>query len=163
MATRQGQVMGYRKRFDRELYEQNDKLAKESVMKLIDKRIYRIEENPKKRGVDLQVYRRKDNKLVFNIETEIKRVWKEKAFQYDSVQFPERKAKFAKLAEPTLFVMFNKDQSSYLVVRDKDMLKSPCVEVPNKYCFKDEYFYQVPLKKVKFNEIKSVIKEIDRE
>lgn len=155
--------MGHRKRFDRDLYEKYDKLAKESVISLIDKRKYRVEENPKKRGVDLQVYKRKTGELVLNIETEVKRVWKEKEFQYDSVQFPERKAKFAKLTEPTLFVMFNQDQSAFLVVKDKDLLKSPCVEVPNRYCFKEEYFYQVPLKKVSFNDIKSVIKEIDNE
>lgn len=154
--------MGFRKRFDRDLYEKYDTLAKEGVEKLIDKRIYKVVENPKKRGVDLQIYRRKDDKLMFNVETEVKRVWKERQFQYDSVQFPERKAKFAKLEVPTLFVMFNEKLSSYLVVKDKDLLKSPCVEVPNRYCYKGEYFYQVPIKKVKFNEIKSVIKEIIR-
>ena len=99
---------------------------------------------------------------MFNVETEVKRVWKNKDFEYDSVQFPERKAKFAKLEVPTLFVMFNEKLSAYLVVKDKDLLKSPCVEVPNRYCYKGEYFYQVPLKKVKFNEIKSTIKEIIR-
>lgn len=152
--------MAVRKRFDRDLYEKYDTLAKEAVEKLIDKRKFRVEENPKKRGVDLQVYRRKDDELLFNIETEVKRVWKTKDFKYDSVQFPERKAKFCVLEKPTVFIMFNEDQSSYLAVRDKDLLKSPCVEVPNRYCYKGEYFYQVPLKKVKFNDVKSIIGKI---
>lgn len=149
-----------RKRFDRDLYEKYDRLAKERVISLIDKRKYQVVENPKKRGVDLLVFNRKDGKHVFNIETEVKRVWKTKDFQYESVQFPERKAKFAKLEVPTLFVMFNESTKKYLTVKDKDLLKSPCVEVPNRYCYKGEYFYQVPLKKVSFNNIKDVIKEI---
>lgn len=149
-----------RKRFDRELYEKYDKLAKERVESLIDKRIYQIVENPKKRGVDLLIFRRRDGKHVLNIETEVKRVWKTKDFKYDSVQFPERKAKYAQLEIPTLFVMFNESTKFYLAVKGNDLLKSPCVEVPNKYCFKEEYFFQVPLNKVRFNSLNSVIKEI---
>lgn len=151
--------MKMRKKFDRELYEINDKLAKECVTKIVDKRKYKIVENPKKRGVDLLVYNK--GKHVFNIETEIKRVWKDKQFKYDSVQFPERKEKFCKLEVPTLFVMWNADQSAYLVVTDKELLNSPRVEVPNKYCFKEEYFFQVPLDKVVFNNIGQVINRME--
>jgi hypothetical protein len=148
-----------RKRFDPELYRINDKLAKECVKSIVDKRKYKIEENPKKRGVDLLVYHKGVH--IFNIETEIKRVWKDKDFKYDSVQFPERKDKFCKLEVPTLFVMFNADQSAYLVVKDKDLMKSPRVEVPNRYCYKDEYFFQVPLKKVVFNNLNQVINSME--
>lgn len=149
-----------RKLFDRDLYEKYDALAKDKILSLIDKRVYKVVENPKKRGVDLLVYSRKDDKHLFNIETEVKRVWKTKTFEYDSVQFPERKKKFAKLEVPTLFVMFSEDTKNYLVVKDKDLLKSPCIEVPNRYCYKGEYFYQVPLKKVSFDNIKDPIKDI---
>lgn len=148
-----------RKRFDPELYRINDQLAKECVKSIVDKRKYKVEENPKKRGVDLLVYNKGIH--VFNIETEIKRVWKDKDFKYDSVQFPERKDKFCELEVPTLFVMFNADQSAYLVVKDKDLLKSPRVEVPNRYCYKEEYFFQVPLKKVVFNNINQVINSME--
>lgn len=146
------------KRFDPELYIANDALAKENVLKILDKRKYTMQVNPKKRGVDLHIFHK--GKHVLNIETEIKRVWKKKNFEYETVQIPERKNKFANLKIPTLFVMFNADQSSYLVIKDKDLIKSPLVEVPNKYMFKGEYFYQVPLKKVNFNDINNVIKEI---
>lgn len=147
-----------RKRFDRKLYEENDRLAKEKVLSLLDKRKYKVKENPKKRGVDLLIYRRGEH--VLNIETEIKRVWTDKEFQYDSVQIPERKQKYAELDIPTLFVMFNADQKSYLVIKDKDLLKSPKVEVPNRYVYKGEYFFQVPLRKVSFDDIKSVLEEV---
>lgn len=147
-----------RKRFDRDLYEKYDQLAKEKVFEAIDKRKFKLEENPKKRGVDLLVFNKGEH--ILNIETEIKRVWKGKEFKYDTVQIPERKNKFAILDIPTIYVMFNNDQSEYLVIKDKDLLKSPLVEVPNRYVFKEEYFYQVPLKKVVFNDINKVIKEI---
>jgi len=147
-----------RKRFDKDLYDKYDKLAKNRVVDIIDKRKYEVVENPKKRGVDLLIYERKTGNHVLNIETEVKRVWKTKDFKYDTVQFPERKSKFAKLNVPTLFVMFSENTKNYLVVKDKDLVNSPLKEVPNKYMFKGEYFYQVPLKKVKFDNIKKVIK-----
>jgi len=147
-----------RKRFDRELYEKYDKLAKDNVIKLVDKRKYKIIENPKKRGVDLLVYKKGIH--ILNIETEIKKLWKGKDFKYTTVQLPERKEKFAKLEVPTLFIMFNSNQKSYLVIKDKDLLKSPKVEVPNKYVYRGEYFFQVPLKNVYFNNIKAVLEEV---
>lgn len=147
-----------RKRFDPELYRINDKLAKDSVIDIVDKRKFKVLENPKKRGVDLLVYHKGVH--VLNIETEIKRVWKGEDFQYDNVQFPERKEKFCELTVPTIFVMWNFDQSAYLVVTQDALRKSPKVEVPNRYCFKDEYFFQVPLRKVSFNNIKKVLQEV---
>lgn len=150
--------MSRTKRFDRELYQMYDQLAKEKVNTIIDKRRFKLQENPKKRGVDLFLLNKGEH--ILNIETEIKRVWKDKEFQYDTVQIPERKKKFTNLELPTLFVMFNADQSSYLVIKDTDLVKSPLKEVPNRYVFKEEYFYQVPLKKVVFNDINKVIKEV---
>lgn len=146
-----------RKRFDRELYDANDKLAKEKLRVLLSN--FDIRENPKKRDVDILVYDKAGNHVA-NIETEIKRVWKGPKFEYANVQFPERKAKYAKLDKPTLFVMFNEDQSAFLVVKNTDLLSSPCVEVPNKYVYKGELFFQVPLDKVTFNDISSILQEI---
>jgi hypothetical protein len=154
--------MSARKRFDRELFNETDKLAREAVKELFaDTTKYIIIDNPKKMGVDLQVFEPlKSTEPVFNVECEIKKVWKEKDFQYESVQFPQRKAKYAQLDKKTIFVMFNADLTAYLTVTSDDLLSSPCVEVPNRYVYKGEYFYQVPLTKVKFNSIKKSIKEI---
>ncbi len=153
-----------RKRFDPELYKQNDELAKQNLFKLLEPRDdIHAGVNPKKRGVDVIVSNPDTNETLFYIECEIKRVWNTDKFPYDSVQFPERKAKYAKLDKPTLFVMFNHDQSKYLVVKSTDLLASPLLEVPNKYMFKGELFFQVPLDKVKFNDINSAIKELQDE
>jgi len=151
-------MSGIRKRFDPELYRINDELAKSTVRKIIDKRKFKVEENPKKTGVDLLVYNKGQH--VLNIETEIKKVWKGSNFKYDSVQIPERKKKFAGLEVPTLFVMFNEDQTDYLVIKDQTLITSPLVEVPNKYVYKGELFFQVPLTDVVFNDINTVIKEV---
>lgn len=136
------------KRFDRDLYNLTDSLAKNKCVDLLVNLGYDVRENPLKTKVDLLVY--KDDKHIFNVETEIKLVWRGK-FQYDSVQFPERKSKFASLEKPTYFIMWNADQSEYLVVKDKDLLSSPVQIVRNKYVKYGEYFFQVPLNKVTFN------------
>lgn len=118
---------------------------------------YSATENTKRTQVDLLAF--KDNIHLFNIETEIKRVWSG-PFKYQSVQIPERKGKFCNLEKPTLFVMHNADQTEFLVIKDTDILASPCVEVPNKFVWKGEKFYQIPIEKVYFNDILTPIKEI---
>ena len=152
-------MTGARKNFDRKLYEKNDTIAKECSCNLLEATKYNEIEKSKKTQVDLKVF--KGDSHVFNIECEIKRVWKTKDFPYESVQFPERKKKFTDLQKPTLFVMFNADQSSYLVVLDRDLAKSPINMVRNKYIRYGENFFQVPLEKVYFNDIKSAIKEME--
>lgn len=156
-------MKGNRKWFDKDLYKQNDSIAKLNVIRIF-KRIpgYTVEENEKKRGVDLFVFNKK-GEHVFNIECEIKRVWKGKKFEYENVRFPERKEKFAKLKPPTIFLMFNDDQSSYLVVKPKDLLKSPKKEVRNRFVFSGEYFFIVPLKKITLNNLKKVLNELEEE
>lgn len=143
-----------RKHFDRTLYQENDEIARNHVKRLFANSEYEIVDNPKKMGVDLLVM--KDGVHVFNIECEIKRVWRGSNFPYDNVQFPERKEKYAVLDKPTYFFMFNDNQSNYVVVKDRDLLASPKVEVPNKYLYKGEKFFQVPLIKAKFDTIKGI-------
>lgn len=146
-----------KKKFDIGLYNANDNLARESVKKLFDGSGLEVRNNAKKTDVDLQVY--KDNVHLFNIECEIKRVWTQKDFPYESVQFPSRKEKYAKLDKPTYFIMFNNDQSSYLVVKGSDLLASPQKEVPNRYVYKGEVFFQVNLNNVTMNSVEKIIKE----
>lgn len=146
-----------RKYFDKELYDECDSPAKNAVkniFKNLTGHVFSIEENEKKRGVDLLAYTNGDH--VFNIETEVKKVWTDE-FSYDSVQFPERKQKFAELDKPTIFIMFNKDLTQYLVVNNSDLLNSPKTMVRNKYIRYGEYFFQVPLNKVVFNDIKTAL------
>ncbi len=146
-----------RKLFDPALHAENDLIVKNAVKDLLKDSRYRVEDGAK-RGVDLHIFYR-DN-LVFYIECERKKVWKEK-FAYDSVQFPHRKQKFAELDKPTLFVMFNEDLSNYLTVESKELLDSPLVMVRNKYIKYGEEFFQVPIAKVKFGDLITSIEEME--
>jgi hypothetical protein len=139
------------KPFDRALFAENDKKARDAVKAWFkDSEIYTLIDNPKKMGVDLLLY--VGDEHVGNIEVEVKRVWKGD-FSYDSVQFPQRKAKYAQLNKPTLFVMFSADFSQFLTVTGADLLSSPLAVVPNRYVYQGEQFYQVPLDKVTFNQL----------
>lgn len=149
--------MSVRKRFDPSLYAENDNIAKEFVKNTLKGSEYQVIENPKKRGVDLLLY--KDSQHVANLECEIKRVWKTENFPYESVQIPDRKTKYTELEKPTIFVMLNNDQSAYLAIPQKVLLESPKKEVPNKYVYKGEMFYQVPVNNVHLNDIIGAIEE----
>lgn len=148
-----------RKRFDPTLHALTDDPARKKVKELLKDSGFNVVDNPKKRGVDILVYDEK-GKHVANIEAEIKLVWKAVDFPYDNVQFPERKEKYAIDKVPTVFIMFNHDQSSYLTVTGDVLITSPKKEVPNKYVYKGEYFFQVPKDKVKFNSLIKVLKGV---
>ncbi len=150
-----------RKRFDKALHEKTDTLAKNKAIGILENvRNCRVIENPNRHGVDLLVYNQKDEHI-FNCEVEIKTNWKSgEDFKYPDVNFLDRKAKYCKLDKPTIFMIFNEDLSQYLTVKGDDVLSSPQEVVKNKYCYDGELFYKLPLTKVKFNDVKSSIKEI---
>jgi len=150
-----------RKAFDRDLWLANDRVAKEAVENLFSlpwNKKFEVVEHESHTAVDMELFVKGD--VVANIETEIKRVWKGDTFQYPTVQFPERKRKFCELADPTVFIMWNFDLTSFIAVTSEDMLKSPCTEVPNKYVYKGELFFQVPLDKIHINDIKTPLKKL---
>lgn len=147
-------MSGLRKRFDPALYAANDELCRNKIKELLPN--LDIRDNPKKRDVDLLIYDKNGNHVA-NIEVERKLVWKGSDFKYDSIQFAQRKQKYASLPQKTYFVMFNEDFTNYLIVEDATLLASPCVEVPNKYMYKGEYFFQVPKSKVKFNNLQDIL------
>lgn len=149
--------MTARKHFDKKLYETFDAKAKTKVLELLVPTGLKACESPKKTAVDLMVYRDRDH--IFNIETEVKSVWLEDTFPYANVQFPHRKEKYALLDTPTIFVMFNGRMNKFLSVTSQDLLASPIEMVRNKYVKFGEYFFQVPLDRVSFNDLdKSIAK-----
>lgn len=148
-----------RKRFDPQLHKENDSLARKAIKSLLRGSGYKVKDNPKVREVDMLLY--KNDKHIGYIEAEIKRVWRGDKFPYENVQFPERKEKYAKLEKPTIFVMFNEDQSHFLALHGKTMLNSPKAEVPNKYVRSGEMFFQILLDEVSINDLISVIRELE--
>ena len=144
--------MGKRKKFDRKLFEENDRKARGIAKKFLEDAGYKAIDNPKKYGPDLIVT--KNDEVRGFVECEIKRVWKGKDFPYESVQFPERKGKYVfKNDEPVTFLMLNEDCSRMLLVDGNDVVDSPLVEVSNRFIRAGEYFYQVPCSKVKFFDV----------
>ena len=142
--------MGSYKKFSKELFAQNDKKARKLAKEFYAKSGIVLKDNPKKYGPDLM--RMENGKCVGFVECEIKRVWKDDAFPYGSVQFPERKAKYVYTTDlPVEFFMLNNKCNRVLKVDGKDILKSPLKSVRNIYMTRgDEMFFQVPLEKVTF-------------
>ena len=129
------------KRFDKTLYNANDD-AKYLAIEWFKNNGKTAVVNPKKYGIDLIV---DDN---FYCEVEVKHSWKGENFKFETLQIPARKQKFAELDKQAIFMVMNSERTYAFLVEDKDVLNSPLVEVPNKYKFKGEYFFQIPKEKL---------------
>ena len=150
-------MKGNRKWFDKDLYKQYDSIAKLSSIRLF-KRLkgLSLDENEKLRGVDMLIY--KDKKHKYYLECEIKnQEWSPGKFPFPTVNLPERKEKYCKLNKPTLFIIFNKDQTAYICFWGKDVLKSKKEEVRNRYVYNGELFFKIPVKKC-YQNIKDAFK-----
>jgi len=132
--------MGVRKKFDKDLYDTYDSIAKEAAKDALQKKGYTVCDNTDKYAQDLVA--EKDGEM-FLVETEVKNVWKGPEFPYDTVQLPQRKQKF--FVEPTLFYIWNKQLDSAITFLSEDIKDLTPVEVPNRYVYKGEYFFQIPL------------------
>lgn len=136
-----------RKPFNKELFENNDKTAREITKSFYKDRYgFSINDNPNIYGADLMW----ENHL---IECEIKNVWKDDIFPYSNVQIPERKSKIFLHRDFWEFIMINNNLTVLLSLDKEQILSSPIVEVNNKYISKGEYFYQVPIEFAKFYHI----------
>jgi hypothetical protein len=127
------------KPFNPILFKENDRLARAAGKKYWQSLGYDVIDNPDRYGADLIV----DNK--FYCEVEIKKVWSGKEFKYDTLQVPERKKKFANLDMPCKFIVFNNEQSHGFLCEGETLMASPVVEVPNRYVYRGEFFFQVPV------------------
>ena len=141
------------KKFDRELFLKFDKLARDAGKRYWTSKDYYVEDNKDRYGPDLIVTSKSlgvdGNTNKFYCEVEIKRPWKGKKFQYEKLQIPQRKGKFldkSKYSLPICFFVFNSDQTYGYLIEGETLAKTPVVEVPNKYVYKGEKFYQVPAK-----------------
>ena len=141
-----------RKRFDRELFNETDGTARDSARTYWKSLGHTVEDHPDRYAVDLIV---DTGTETFYCEVEIKKVWTGATFKYDTLQIPERKAKFAKLDKPAYFMIFNKERTHAFICSHTALLESPVVEVPNKYVYSGEMFFQVPISKLDLVEIPS--------
>jgi hypothetical protein len=141
-----GDMMSKKKRFDKALFTENDSPARIAGIRYWSALGYIAAPNYDKYGPDLIVITDSER---FYSEVEIKRVWSGETFQYDTLQIPERKQKFAGLDLPCTFMVFNNEQTYAFLCEGDTLIASPLVEVPNKYVHAGEMFYQVPISKLK--------------
>lgn len=139
-------AMGKKKRFSKQLFSDNDSPAREAGIKYWESMGYMAVPNHDQYGPDLVVITESER---FYSEVEIKRVWSGETFQYDTLQIPERKRKFVGLDLPCTFMVFNNEQTHAFLCEGSTLIASPLVEVPNRYVYEGEYFFQVPIKELK--------------
>lgn len=135
-------ISSVRKKFDKNLYDDNDTIAKEKVIQYFNRIGMKADHNSDRYGIDLIV----NNK--FYCEVEVKHNWKSNTFPFPDLQLSERKRKFAILDTdefPVVFMVMNYDHTNALVVKGRDVLSSPSKEIPNKYEPKGEYFFKIPV------------------
>ena len=140
-----------KKRFCQDLFKENDERAREAGKRYWESiEGVRVEDNPDKYGPDLIV-----NTLCgsFFCEVEVKKVWKGKEFQYDTLQIAGRKGKYLEAALPVSYIVFNDDQSYGYLCPGAVLALSPLVEVPNKYNWSGEIFYQIPINQLHLIEV----------
>jgi len=140
-----------KKRFDKDLYSENDYLARAAGKKYWAFQGYKVEDNSDRYGPDLVVTTH-DGEIFYG-EVEIKKVWSGKDFQYDTLQIPARKKKFLILERPCMFIVFNNEQTYGFLCTHSELAVSPIVEVSNKYVRAGEMFYQVPINKLLLIEV----------
>lgn len=134
------------KRFDKELFESNDKQAKEAVEHL--KKVFGVDEfrdGANRYSIDRIGYR--NETPCINVEVEIKQHWPcgHEPFPYEEVNLPQRKNKYFNLPLPTFFVIFSADCQGAIIFSDKMVKDCSLEEVPNKYVPTGEYFYKIPI------------------
>jgi len=136
--------MGNYKPFDKSLYAENDKCAKEAAISLWSKHGYKMYENPDQYGPDLIV--EKNGEKVF-IEVEVKYAWTEDEFYYPDLQIAERKKKFAELSEKLYFLVFSSDLTNAFLCPKEAVLESPLEQVRTKFS-NNERFFKIPVSKL---------------
>ena len=133
-----------RKKFDRSLYQEYDQKARDVTTAYLEHLGYEVKEHPDRYAQDLLAW--KDDEE-FCVECEVKLVWEGDEFPYPNVQLPERKKKF--FHAPTQFFIWNKPLEYAMTFWSHDVATLESVEVPNKYVYSGEYFYQIPMFMVK--------------
>lgn len=135
-----------RKRFSKSLHSENDTPARAAAMRYWKALGYNVYENANNHIPDLTI---ETENARFYSEVEVKRIWKGEAFQYDTLQIPERKRKYTGLDLPCTFMVFNNEQTHVFLCESSTLVASPIVEVPNKFVPEGELFFQVPINCVK--------------
>jgi len=140
-------MKGVRKQFSKALHDGHDEKARNQAKAFWTKRGYLVKDNPNTKGVDLFLCNPDTEEIMAYLEVEVKNNWNSKAFQYDTLQIPERKARyFVEYGDKIIYMVFSKDLTQAFIADSLSFKNAKLKEVPNKFVSKGEYFYQVPVK-----------------
>lgn len=123
------------KSFDRALFEENDRRAREAVKKHLGAGCI---DNDDVYGPD----------LIFNgkfIEVEVVKKWSKK-FPYPVTNIPGRKGKWKDL--DIEYWRLSNDLSKAQIIQGNQLIEKYLSEVPNRYMSAGEFFYRIPVKEV---------------
>ena len=152
-----------RKHFDRQLYDKNDKIARDIVKKaFLANYGYILKDNPDIYGPDLMAYQ--DGKFLGLIEVEVKQFWKDhKNFPAFFLHIPERKSKFIYGATgilPIAFCVLSADLKAGYWIEGEDLADCPIITKNNKYV-DNERFFDIPLTKMQYFDVAPISNERD--
>jgi hypothetical protein len=143
-------MIGIRKEFSRELYNENDYAAKVAVANYL-KKIYNIVViRPENYNADISVT--PFIKDPFLVEVGVKRGWKGGKFlwKWKDVQIEERKHKYLNEKIKVYYFICSKDLERAFVVDGINLKPEYLKEVSNKYIKSGEFFFKVPIRNEKF-------------
>ena len=131
-----------KKRFDRDLYDTYDNVAKNGALRfLADHGAREVRPHSSRYGADVEYIDRRGR--AGKLEAEVKAVWAGGNFPYSDINVLGRKEKY--FADSTDLFMMSANYQDYLVIRGSDIIQCPLVEVANRYVWKGEKFFKVPL------------------
>jgi hypothetical protein len=136
------------KKFDSELYKEFDKFGKNIAKKYFYNHFkIKLTDNSDPYGVDLNIIINND-KIIGNVEVEVRTNWKTNNFPYSTLNIPKRKEKFFINKLPCYFMSINKIGTRAFLCDSKIILLCKFEEVRNKFVGEEEYFYKVPIEKL---------------
>ena len=141
--------LGKTKRFNRELYNRTDGLAKDAIQKYLTKNKHIILTVQEKYSCDIESLS-EDGTLCFS-EVEIKFSWAEEwPKTWEDVRIPYRKQKLLdKIEKDLTFYVLRADCEEAWVIPDTIIKEhATVVEVPNRYVPKGEKFFSIPVSNI---------------
>jgi hypothetical protein len=136
-------MKGSYKQFDKELFDENNDKAIAAVLEHINKLGLYAHVSDDLYGPDVEVF--SGFRKTHYVEVEVKRVWKGTKFPWDTIQLPERKAKFLRKRLPIEFWILNSTMDHVVIIPDYAVSSSPLVEVQNSLISEGEKFFQIPI------------------
>lgn len=135
------------KKFDQALHDEFDELGREMSKKFYKRFGFDLKDNPDQYGIDLIAYR--DDKKVGYVEVEVRTFWTGNKFPFPTLNIPERKRKLLKQDLPIRLLSWSSHGDYGFMCKADVILNANVIERPNKFMAEKEYFFAVPVNKIR--------------